>query len=35
MCFRPESSGCQDEAVKRVEDSITDARVWFVSQKLR
>ena len=29
------SSDCQVEAVKRVEDCITDGRAWLVSQKLR
>ena len=33
--FRPESSDCHDEAVKRVEVCITGVRACLVSQKLR
>ena len=35
LSFRPDSQDSQDEAVKCVQDCITDARAWRVSQKMR
>ena len=35
MSFRPDLPDSQDEAVKRVQNCITDAGAWLVSQKLR
>ena len=34
LSFRPESSNCQDEAVKCVEDCTADIGAWLISQKL-